>query len=140
MPFLATTFNVRQMLPPVSAKVSELDAMRAKIAQLEEEIRAERQDELAQLPASFGFDSVASFAAAVRIACGRRPMVISVSRGSNGSSRRRRVTITNAMREQVRKLLRSGHTGATIASAVGISRPSVQNIKRSLGLVRRRAS
>lgn len=53
---------------------------------------------------------------------------------SEGKSKR--AAITDAIRAQVRDLHRAGHTGAEIAKAVKISLPSVQNIKKALGLVR----
>jgi DNA-binding CsgD family transcriptional regulator len=39
----------------------------------------------------------------------------------------------------VKKLVEGGKTGSQIAKALGISLPSVQNIKKSLGLVKARA-
>jgi DNA-binding CsgD family transcriptional regulator len=42
------------------------------------------------------------------------------------------------MREQVKKLVAEGKTGSAIAKEVGISLPSVQNIKKAAGLVNKR--
>jgi DNA-binding CsgD family transcriptional regulator len=42
------------------------------------------------------------------------------------------------MRAEVKKLVSEGRTGGEIAKAVGISLPSVQNIKKALGLVGKR--
>jgi DNA-binding CsgD family transcriptional regulator len=39
------------------------------------------------------------------------------------------------VRAEVKKLFEAGQTGAEIANAVGISLPSVQNVKKALGLV-----
>lgn len=49
----------------------------------------------------------------------------------------RRAVITDDTRYQVKRLTEAGKTGAEIAKAVGISLPSVQNIKKALGLIRR---
>ncbi|MCM2304928.1 MAG: ParB/RepB/Spo0J family partition protein, partial [Elusimicrobia bacterium] len=51
----------------------------------------------------------------------------------------KRARITDDTRVQVKRLVEAGKTGAAIAKAVGISLPSVQHIKRQLGLVRRAA-
>lgn len=48
----------------------------------------------------------------------------------------KRAVINAEVRAEVKKLVESGRTGAEIAKAVGISLPSVQNIKKALGLVR----
>ena len=46
--------------------------------------------------------------------------------------------ITDDTRAQVKKMVESDKTGAEIAKALGISLPSVQNIKKALGLVKKR--
>jgi DNA-binding CsgD family transcriptional regulator len=42
------------------------------------------------------------------------------------------------MREEVKKMVEAGKTGSEIAKAIGVSLPSVQNIKKKLGLVKAR--
>jgi DNA-binding CsgD family transcriptional regulator len=37
----------------------------------------------------------------------------------------------------VKKLVKAGKSGSQIAKAVGISLPSVQNVKKALGLVKK---
>ena len=59
-------------------------------------------------------------------------------RAGGKRQRRRRAKITNETRTQVKKLVEAGKTGAEIAKTVGISLPSVQNIKKALGLVQSR--
>ena len=44
--------------------------------------------------------------------------------------------ITRAVKLEVRKMVKQRMTGGQIASALGISLPSVQNVKRELGLVK----
>ena len=55
-----------------------------------------------------------------------------------GRQRRRRAVITDETRASVKKLVESGKTGGEIAKSLGISLPSVQNIKKALGLVKKR--
>lgn len=56
----------------------------------------------------------------------------------SGRKRRRRAVITDETRGQVKKMVESGKTGNEIAKSLGISLPSVQNIKKALGLVKKR--
>jgi hypothetical protein len=61
-----------------------------------------------------------------------------VGRSAAGSGKRRkRAVITDETREQVKKLVGEGITGNEFAHKLGISLPSVQNIKKALGLVRK---
>lgn len=127
----------------VSAKLKELAAARARLASLEQAMQAELRKELAGLPAKYGFNSVDAFVDAVRgTAGGRRrgrPAKAAAAGGSSGGrKRRRRAVITDATRAEVKKLVSGGKTGAQIAESLGISLPSVQNIKKALGLVKKR--
>jgi len=127
----------------VAEKMKDLEAARAKVAALEQSISAERNEELVALPAQFGFSDVASFVAAVKAAAGvrrgRRPKVSqpAAARTTVGKPRKR-AKITDAMRAEVKKLVEAGKSGTEIAKAVGISLPSVQNIKKALGMVKKR--
>ena len=124
----------------VTDKMKELHAVRTKLASLEKAIAAEMNKELAGLPAKFGFDSVADFVRAVTAASGGRKS--SRRRGAakkgEGGKRRTRAVITDETRAQVKKMLDAGKTGGEIAATVKISLPSVQNIKKALGLVKGR--
>lgn len=128
----------------VTDKLKELEATRAKLASLEESIQSELHKELAQLPGKYGFASADDFVDAVRAATG-------VSRGRRGRKarsagakksparkRRTRAVITEETRAQVKKLVEAGKTGGEIAKTLSISLPSVQNIKKALGLVKKR--
>jgi hypothetical protein len=125
----------------VSDKLKALEAARAKLADLEQSVAGELNKELASLPARYGFQSVDDFVRAVSAAAGgkgrrgRKPGAVA---GGPGKKRRKRAVITDAMRAQVKKMVSDGKTGAEIAKAVGISLPSVQNIKKALGLVKER--
>jgi hypothetical protein len=129
----------------VTDKIKELAAARAKLASLEQSIADQLNKELAALPAKYGYDSAASFIAAVRGASdgrrgrrrgpGRPP---SAAKTGGGRKRRKRAVITDETRAQVKKMVQDGKTGSQIAKAVGVSLPSVQNIKKALGLVKKR--
>ncbi len=123
----------------VSSKLKELEAARAKLASLEEAVQAQLRKELAGLPGKYGFGSANEFVHAVLAATGgrgggRRKGKVGPPAGKK---RRRRAVITDATRAQVKKLVETGKTGSEIAKAVGISLPSVQNIKKALGLVKK---
>ena len=122
----------------VSEQLKQLEATRAKLASLEQSIAAELGKELAGLPTKYGFDSAASFIKAVKAATGgsggRKPG----RPGGPGKKRRKRAVITDETRASVKKMVEAGKTGNDIAKALGISLPSVQNIKKALGLVQAR--
>jgi DNA-binding CsgD family transcriptional regulator len=115
--------------------LKQLRALKAKAAALEKEVSAVRNKRLAALPGEFGFGSADEFLQAFRAAVSSR------GKGRAQASkpaRRRRATITDDTRAEVKKLVAAGKTGAEIAKATGISLPSVQNIKKALGLVTQR--
>lgn len=125
----------------VTDKLKELEATRAKLASLEQSLASELRRELAGLPAKYGFDSVGAFVKAVQSAAGLRrgrPPGSGAGRGGPGKKRRSRAVITDETRASVKKLVADGKTGGEIAKALGISLPSVQNIKKALGLVKKR--
>lgn len=123
----------------ITDKIKELTAARAKVEQLEQSLAVELSRELAGLPAQFGFNSTDAFIAAVRSASGkRRGRKPSSAKSPVAKAPRKRATITDATRAEVKKLVEAGKTGAEIAKAVGISLPSVQNIKKALGLVKKK--
>jgi len=59
--------------------------------------------------------------------------------GRSGSKpARRRAKITPETKTKVKELVKLKKSGTEIAKALGISLPSVQNIKKELGLVKKR--
>ena len=138
----------------VTDKLKELEAARAKLANLEQSIADELNRELAALPARYGFASASEFASAVTAATGGggrgrsrgrrrgRPPASATGEakaaGRRSRKRRTRAVITDETRQQVKKLVDAGKTGAEIAQTLKISVPSVQNIKKALGLVKER--
>lgn len=138
------------MLPK---KIKQLEEAKALVAELELAIADEMAAELAELHIRYGFDDVEAFVVAVREAAGgsggrrgrraarRGPRARKASAAGAGAGRgrkRRRAVITDATRAEVKRLAREGKTGKEIAAALRISVPSVQNIKRDLGLVKAR--
>lgn len=129
----------------VTDKIKELEAARAKLATLEQSLAAELSKELASLPAKYGFESAAEFINAVNTATGgtarsarKAGKAKGAAKGGAGRKRRTRAVITDETRAQVKKLVSDGKTGGEIAEQLGISLPSVQNIKKALGLVKKR--
>ena len=120
----------------VTDKLKTLAVTKARVAELEKSIAAELNRELATLPAKYGFDSLPAFFEAVRTAT--RGKTRGASSKSPSQKRRKRAIITSDTRNKVKSLVEGGKTGAEIAKLVGISLPSVQNIKKDLGLVKAR--
>ena len=124
-----------------SNRIKKLAAAKAKVAALESSIAAELNAALRSLPARFGYADVHAFVAAVRAAAGSRRRFkaksgMALPRPKVLKTRRKRAVITDATRGEVRKLVEAGKTGTAIAKALRISLPSVQNIKKALGLVK----
>lgn len=127
----------------LSDTLKELSAAKAKVAELEKSVAEELQSELRALPSRYGFANVTDFVAAVRGASGKRRgrkvgAQRTVGAKAPGGKRRKRATITDETRAEVKKLVEAGKTGNEIAKTLGISLPSVQNIKKALGLVRKK--
>lgn len=122
----------------IENKLKEIEAAKAKIAALEQSVAAELDKELASLPEKYGFDSAKAFIKAVKAATGGGGGGKGRGPGGKGGKRRTRAVITDETRNQVKEMVEDGKSGAAIAKAVGISLPSVQNIKKALGLVKAR--
>ncbi len=120
-------------------KLKALALTKAKLAELENSVAAELNKELASLPAKYGFNDPQAFLNAVKAATGgkggRKP---AKAAKSAGGKRRKRAVITAETKAKVKSLVEAGKTGEEIAKSVGISLPSVQNIKKELGLVKAR--
>ena len=124
----------------VTDKIKTLAITRARVAELEKSIAGELNRELAALPGKYGFESLPDFFEAVRAASrGKtRGGAKTSSKPAPGGKRRKRAVITNETKSKVKSMVEAGKTGAEIAKSVGISLPSVQNIKKDLGLVKAR--
>ena len=119
----------------VENKIRLLNSTKARVAKLEQSIAAELSRELASLPRKYGFASPQAFIKAVRAVAGKT--IVAAGR-KVASKRRKRAVITADTKARVKSLVEAGKTGGEIAKSVGISLPSVQNIKKELGLVKRR--
>jgi len=117
--------------------LKKLAKARAQVQKLEQAMAAKQNKVLVKLPAQYGFDDVDAFIAAVKAAAkggaSRRR-----SAKAAPAKRRKRAVITPETKAKVKALAEAGKTGGEIAKAVGISLPSVQNIKRELGLTKNR--
>jgi hypothetical protein len=128
------------------SKIKELQALQARAAALEIAIDKERNQDLASLPEKYGFDSAADFIKAVRAATGakgpgRKKKAVSKTTAAKAGTapvKRKRAKITPAMKNKVKGAVKAGTSGAKIAKSLGISLPSVHNIKKELGLVKAR--
>jgi len=99
---------------------------------------------LATLPGELGYESADELIAAIRqISKGGKKASPTTSPVAPAKApkkgRRTRATITEAMRAQVVSLLKEGKTAKLVASTVGVSIPSVQNIKKAAGMVGEKA-
>ena len=125
----------------ITTKIKELQALQAKAVTLQAAIEAERNVELASLPGKYGFDSAAAFIQAVRNAeraNGPRPSLKKkgAAKATGPTGTRKRAKITPAIKTKVSVAVKAGTSGAAIARSLGISLPSVHNIKKELGLVK----
>ncbi|HWA09468.1 MAG TPA: helix-turn-helix domain-containing protein [Opitutaceae bacterium] len=111
-------------------QLAKLDKIRARLTAKLEKQASKR---LLALPGQLGFGSVDELVAALkRTAAGK-------TKGpAKAGKRRKRAVITDKTRDAVKKLTEEGKTGAAIAKVLKISLPSVQNIKKALGLVKAR--
>jgi hypothetical protein len=138
----------------LTLKIRKLSEARARVATLEKDVLRDLSRELAKLPDAYGFDSVEEFISAIRAATnsveksmlrtnGLSSDAISGSEvgdpaGDISPIKRSRAIITGPIRTKVKRMTKAGYTGLEIAKAVGISLPSVQNIKKDFGLSKQR--
>lgn len=121
--------------------LKEIEEARAKLATLEAAAADDLKKELLTLPARYGFADGKAFIAAFKAANGDtgKPRGRKAKAAAPAASKtRKRATITDETRAEVKKLTEAGKTGLEIAKAVGISLPSVQNVKKALGLVKKK--
>ncbi len=119
--------------------MAKLTTLKNRVAKLQAEIEkaeSKQKAKLLELPKKYGFASIDAVIEALQSLSkrkGARP-----ANATAGKGKRTRATITSAMKAKVAELAKAGKTGAQIATAVGISLPSVQNIKKAAGLVKAR--
>jgi len=134
-----------------------LEKKRAELEKLQQEIEQAREKELTALPKQVGLETVDELIKALapyasprtkgllagHASAARQPRAARDSSAGSASAqdeggKRTRTTITDEMRQQVIALAKEGKTGAEIAGTVGISLPSVANIKKAAGLTKKR--
>src|SRR5580700_7286322 len=124
----------------VTKQIKELEVTKAKIVALEKSIAKRLHKELASLHDKYGFESLQEFIRALKSASGgggrRKASRGRPAKASGKAKRRKRSVITDETRASVKKQVEAGKTGSQIAKSLGISLPSVQNIKKALGLVK----
>jgi hypothetical protein len=126
----------------VTKQIKELEVTKAKIVALEKSIAKRLRKELASLHDKYGFSSLQEFISALKGStrgAGRKAASKAKPAKSSGKKRAKRSVITDETRAAVKKQVEAGKTGSQIAKSLGISLPSVQNIKKALGLVKARA-
>ena len=132
----------------VTEVVKELEAAKAKVAELEQALQKERKQQLAGLPSEYGFDSLEDFIKALKSAGSSRGAGAGGARKGRAAKsaapiaprkKGKRARITPELKDRVKAAVVAGKTGAQIASEFGISVPSVQNIKKEFGLVKSRS-
>lgn len=136
-------------------QLAKLEKAKADLLQLESKISAERVAALAKLPSDFGYASLDLFIKALKEAAktsgktkgkGARGAKSGAAKAAKpapaakAAKAGKRAKITDEIKAQVKVLSEAGKTGQEIAKALGISAPSVQNIKKALGLVKPRAA
>lgn len=124
----------------VTKQIKELEVTKAKIVALEKSIAKRLKRELASLHKTYGYGSLNEFVKALKAASGANGKIrrFKPSKSVAKAKRRKRAIINDDTRAGVKKLVEAGKTGSQIAKALSISLPSVQNIKKALGLVKPR--
>ena len=126
----------------VTEKIKQLQELKTRAAKLEASVIAERSAALATLPEAYGFTSLKDFIKALKASAGSKPKYrkAKAEKPAKVKGKRKRAKITPEIKEQVKAAVEAGKTGAEIAKEIGISLPSVQNIKKELGLIKPRAA
>lgn len=137
-------------MPDIANLQSTLDQKRQELARLEAELQAAQRATLSRLPADAGFDSADSLIRALAEFASPRLQAAVASafgnqRGGSAASgdersRKKRVTVTDELREQIAAEIKRGELGANeIASKFDVSASTVNQLKQRLGLTRARA-
>lgn len=106
-------------------KYQEIEKYKKKIADLERQVNEERRQKLVNLHQELGYGSRRELISALQ----------SLPGGKGGKGRR--TVITPELRSQIEAAIREGKTGTAVAREFGVSVPTVQNIKKQRGLVRK---
>jgi hypothetical protein len=118
----------------ITDKIKQLANYQGRIAELQKTIEKERAKALACLHEKYGYESTKELIKAIRKAAGSAGK----RRGRKARRHRKHARITPEMKEKIKVALEAGKPGARIAQEIGISLPSVYNIKKAFGLVKTR--
>jgi hypothetical protein len=131
-------------------QLAKIEKAKADIAAAEAKLAADRVAALARLPGDFGYENLNAFLKAVKAAYGKggkgakgkpgRKAKATAKAPKAKGGKGKRAKITDEIKAQVKALAEAGKTGQEIAKALGISAPSVQNIKKAFGMVKARGS
>jgi len=136
----------------LTSQIKKLEALKAETQKLEQSIQNRRPSELAGLPEAYGFSSLNEFVKAVKAAYGKggkrkvaaakpaKKARVAKVKEAKEKKVRTRARITEEVKVQVKQLVEEGKSGSQIAKALGISLPSVQNIKKAYGMVKSKAA
>lgn len=148
--------------PSILDQLEEMAALDSKREAIAQAIAERRPKALVALPAQFGYESMEAFVAAcleadksvrkaakAKQAKGKSAKAVKQAKAAKQPRAPKepkeedkkpitRVKITDAIRAQVKTLVDAGSTQKEIVAILGISVPSVQNVKRLLGLTRTR--
>lgn len=116
---------------------TKLAALKKQVATLEAQL-SKNNSKLLKLPGKFGFKSMDAFIAALQAASRGGPAKLPAAKAAKPTGRKPRAKITDETKAKVKAMVGQDKTGAEIAAALEISLPSVQNIKKELGLVQKR--
>ncbi len=131
-------------------QIAELEKAKAKLAQAEAKLSADRVAALSKLPSDYGYANLNDFIKALKDADGKGAKKVKGPKAAKGAkapkapkapkaAKGKRAKITDEVKAQVKALAEAGKTGQEIAKELGISQPSVQNIKKAFGMVKARS-
>lgn len=131
-------------------QLAKIEKAKAEIAAAEAKLASDRVAALARLPSDYGYDNLNGFIKALKAAYGkggkaakgkpgRKPKAAAAAKAPK-VKKGKRAKITDEIKAQVKAMAEANKTGQEIAKALGISAPSVQNIKKALGLVKSRGA
>lgn len=128
-------------------QIAELQKAKAKLAQAEAKLAADRVAALSRLPGDYGYANLNDFIKALKSAAGkaRKNKKVKGTKAPKAApkakaGKRTRAKITPELKQQVIAAVQAGQSGAEIAASLGLSLPSVQNIKKEAGLVKARGN
>ncbi|MBL4574537.1 MAG: hypothetical protein JKY51_00365 [Opitutaceae bacterium] len=129
----------------LSSSIKEIARYKSKIASLEKKIEAE-QKKLISLHTKLGYSSRAGLIKALMdlgpsgkaSPKAAKKSGKKISKSTSSSGRKKRTTITPALRASIVKALKSGEKGLKVAKDFAVSIPTIQNIKIAAGLIKKR--